>query len=39
MSRVEDNKIVIKWPQVYLAKTYKDIIEKCLTYEEYKLYK
>jgi hypothetical protein len=37
-SRVENDKIAIKWPQVYLATTYKDIIEKCLTYEEYKLY-
>lgn len=39
MSRIENDKLVIKWPRVYLASTYKDIIEKCLTFEEYKLYK
>lgn len=37
-SRVENETIVIKWMKVYLSKTHKDILDKCLTYEEYKIY-
>jgi hypothetical protein len=36
--RIEDNNIALKWPKIYLSDTYEDIINWCLTFEEFKQY-
>jgi len=36
--RIESDNIVLKWPKIYLSDTYEDIINWCLTFEEYKKY-
>jgi hypothetical protein len=36
--RIENDNIVLKWPKIYLSDTYEDIINWCLTFEEYSRY-
>lgn len=36
--RIENNEITLKWPKVYLSDSYEDIIDWCLTFEEYSKY-
>jgi hypothetical protein len=36
--RIEDRDIALKWTKIYLARDYDNLIEWCLTNDEYKLY-
>lgn len=37
--RIEGDDITLKWPKIYLSDTYENIINWCLTFEEYSIYK
>ena len=36
--RIENDNVVLKWPKIYLSDTYEDVINWCLSFEEFKQY-